>query len=730
MDNCQVQIAYTNQPLTGLAPCGKVFGINNTTGILYYRNFAGIWAPVPNIGGGSSGLSDATVMFSGNVDPNTPGVTFLPNTPSLTTVVYVSTIDYSVWVYDSGSYHTHPDVPSGLYLTGLSGDVTTTGTGLAPATLATVNADIGTFTNSTVTVNAKGLVTAVSSGVAPVTVLGPIGNTPNANGATITGNTLNLQVANQFFGGLWSTTAQSFSGNKTLINALKANKLSLGTAPIDDTIFNAQSTGTVRIIGSTTSDPSIGAGRVEYNAVYGPVTTGTGWRWGLNTGGIAGGYSPTLDFTIDELGYPNSGQFVNRLRIQKLTGNMCLGYGNTSYAPVEILDINGNLRLTGGIVANNTLGISGQVLTSQGPGQPSVWAASSGGSGAGTVTSVSALTLGTIGTDLNSSVANPATTPVITLNVPTASALNRGALSSSDWSTFNNKQDALTLTTTGTTGAATLIGTTLNIPQYALSTIPLSSVTGSVANTSINNANNTLLWNWATLTAGAFDLTSNSTASLSNSYILRVSRQGSHASAGRTTYGLYTENTHTGSTSTNVAGFFSASGGTSNYALIVPASGGLVGIGTSSPSDLLHANGSLRLGTSGSVKGILKFSGDTSGTVTVQPASTSGTWSLTLPTTPGTSGQALTTDGAGITTWTTITSGSTINFADAEVPSGVMNSINPTFTIANTPTAGSLKVYLRGLRLKETSDYTLSGTTITMIVIPDSGDSFIVDYRY
>lgn len=61
----------------------------------------------------------------------------------------------------------------------------------------------------------------------------------------------------------------------------------------------------------------------------------------------------------------------------------------------------------------------------------------------GTVTSVAALTLGTTGTDLNSSVANSTTTPVITLNVPTASATNRGVLSSADWSSFNSKQAAL-----------------------------------------------------------------------------------------------------------------------------------------------------------------------------------------------------------------------------------------------------------------------------------------------
>ena len=95
----------------------------------------------------------------------------------------------------------------------------------------------------------------------------------------------------------------------------------------------------------------------------------------------------------------------------------------------------------------------------------------------GTVTSVAALTIGTTGTDLSSTVATGTTTPVITLNVPTASATNRGALSAADWTTFNGKQPAgayLTASTgvttfnggttgltpaTATSGAITLAGT-------------------------------------------------------------------------------------------------------------------------------------------------------------------------------------------------------------------------------------------------------------------------------
>ena len=52
---------------------------------------------------------------------------------------------------------------------------------------------------------------------------------------------------------------------------------------------------------------------------------------------------------------------------------------------------------------------------------------SSSGSG-GTVTSVGALTIGTTGSDVSSTVANTSTTPVITLNIPDASATARGLI--------------------------------------------------------------------------------------------------------------------------------------------------------------------------------------------------------------------------------------------------------------------------------------------------------------
>ena len=96
--------------------------------------------------------------------------------------------------------------------------------------------------------------------------------------------------------------------------------------------------------------------------------------------------------------------------------------------------------------------------------------------GSGTVTSVAALTLGTTGTDLNSSVATGTTTPVITLNVPTASASNRGALSSADWTTFNNKGSGTVTSASvvSANGFAGTVATATTTPAITIST----SITG------------------------------------------------------------------------------------------------------------------------------------------------------------------------------------------------------------------------------------------------------------
>jgi len=71
---------------------------------------------------------------------------------------------------------------------------------------------------------------------------------------------------------------------------------------------------------------------------------------------------------------------------------------------------------------------------------------------------------------------------------------------------------------------------------------------------------------------------------------------------------------------------------------------------------------------------------------------------------------------------------------DMETPSGTVNGTNATFTLANTPIAGTVKVFLNGVRMEPGAgnDFTRSGDTLTMLTtsIPVSGDKLRVDYEY
>jgi hypothetical protein len=69
----------------------------------------------------------------------------------------------------------------------------------------------------------------------------------------------------------------------------------------------------------------------------------------------------------------------------------------------------------------------------------------------------------------------------LTLSIPQSSGSVNGYLSSTDWAIFNAKQNTITLTTTGTSGAATLVGSTLNIPNYADTDTGITSLNGLTA---------------------------------------------------------------------------------------------------------------------------------------------------------------------------------------------------------------------------------------------------------
>jgi hypothetical protein len=71
-------------------------------------------------------------------------------------------------------------------------------------------------------------------------------------------------------------------------------------------------------------------------------------------------------------------------------------------------------------------------------------------------------------------------------------------------------------------------------------------------------------------------------------------------------------------------------------------------------------------------------------------------------------------------------------FADAETPSGSINSSNVTFTLAHTPNpGGDLQLYVNGQQMiAGGADYTLATATITMVSAPKTGDVLTAFYRY
>jgi hypothetical protein len=291
-------------------------------------------------------------------------------------------------------------------------------------------------------------------------------NIPNDSLVVHLAGTETITGAKTFSGGVTFTSSLTTTGNVTFSNSGFTLVLQPPTLSVNRTVTLPNGTGTLAL----TSD-------ISY-----PVTSVFG-----RTGAVvatSGDYTTTLVTEGTNLYFTDS-----RARLalsfvagsgayNSTTGVITIPTNNTQITNGSNYITLGSLSAGTGISYNNTTG----VITNSLPDQTVALTASTGisvtgtypnftitntsPSSGGTVTSVAALTIGTSGTDLSSSVATSTTTPVITLNVPTASASNRGALSSADWSTFNSKQGTITLTTTGTSGAATFSSNTLNIPQY------------------------------------------------------------------------------------------------------------------------------------------------------------------------------------------------------------------------------------------------------------------------
>lgn len=135
---------------------------------------------------------------------------------------------------------------TGNYITALTGDVTATGPGSVASTLATVNSNVGSFTNASLTVNAKGLVTAASNGIAPTVVYAPMTIQKLTTGTAATYNknyTFVITSGSATVGATYTNNAVTFTVYATVASATQVVMSGSGAPAASGTLTKASGTG-------------------------------------------------------------------------------------------------------------------------------------------------------------------------------------------------------------------------------------------------------------------------------------------------------------------------------------------------------------------------------------------------------------------------------------------------------------------------------------------------------
>lgn len=364
----------------------------------------------------------------------------------------------------------------------------------AAGTLATVNGNVGTFTYPSVTVNGKGLITAISNGTAPTTYTGvfPIsvsGSVISSLFSTTTNSGLsqgNLYVGS---GGIFQTSASSsifgYTPEQPLTfiaplirtsNSIAYTGLVTTTQPASSNVLT--SNGTNGVYGTaTTSVTCTGNATCTAFSVLGPSPITINVAAGTAASSTLLGDSNTFS------GILNS--FTNPIKIGTLGGLIAGNAGLTYAAATSSIGAGTGLSFSGvsGAQVGGTAGTF-SVNTTQ------------------NITTLSNLTSGTVnsssGVLYNTSTSTPTVTAPITyggtlgsfiggisgtFGCTAASAGVTGCLSGTDYNTFSAKQAALTFTwpLINTTNTITFGGLSTSTPAV-LGNIPYFSGVNTFAN--------------------------------------------------------------------------------------------------------------------------------------------------------------------------------------------------------------------------------------------------------
>jgi len=186
------------------------------------------------------------------------------------------------------------------------------------------------------------------AGGSGVSSVGAISGTSNANGATITGTTLNLTAADGTNGGVVTNTTQTFAGDKTFSGAVTAQGLLTGS------LGATVSGGTISLNVTGTSNTSIG------NATGTLAVTSSAFN--LTTAGAVSGVT-TLNASglITGLGYTAGAGLIQGTGGLTITGTTLLN--TTGTAATTIGNSTGTLALLGGNSTSLVVGSGANTTT-------------------------------------------------------------------------------------------------------------------------------------------------------------------------------------------------------------------------------------------------------------------------------------------------------------------------------------------------------------------------------